>query len=202
MAPSGAAGENRVIVALTGASGVIYGIRTLELLRRLGKYEVHLVMTPAARLNVGIETDLDPAAVEALADVVHGHKELSACIASGSFRTRGMIVAPCSMRTLSAIVNSAADNLVVRAADVTLKERRRLVLLPREAPLHTGHCRLLCQASEIGAIVFPPVPAFYSRPRSIDDVVNDTVGRVLDLFDIDAGTVRRRNGAPHRQYPG
>ena len=195
MAHSVADSGKRLIVALSGASGVIYGIRTLEVLRRLGGYQVHLVMTPAAKLNIGIETDLDVAAVEALADVVHGYKELSATIASGSFRTEGMIVAPCSMRTLSAIVNSYADNLLARAADVTLKERRRLVILPRETPLHTGHCRLLYHASEMGAVVFPPVPAFYARPRSIDDMVNNTVGRVLDLFNIDAGLVKRWEGA-------
>jgi 4-hydroxy-3-polyprenylbenzoate decarboxylase len=189
-----ASGRKRIVVGITGASGVLYGIRTLEILRDHPDYEVHLVMTAAAKLNVSIETALDIATVEGMADVVHGYKDISAAISSGSFRTEGMIVAPCSMRTLSAIVNSFADNLLVRAADVTLKEYRRLVLLPREAPLHAGHCRLLHQAAQMGAVIFPPVPAFYTRPRTIEDIVNNTVGRVLDLFGIDTGLVTRWEG--------
>ncbi len=184
----------RVIVGLSGSSGLPYGVRLLEVLRKLGTHEVHLILTEAAKLNISVETDWRGKDVEALADVVHNVVNISASIASGSFRTAGMIVAPCSMRTLSAITHSLADNLLVRAADVTLKERRRLVLVPREAPLHTGHCKLLYEASQLGAIIFPPMPAFYGRPRTIDDVVNTTIGRVLDLFGIDAGLVKRWTG--------
>jgi 4-hydroxy-3-polyprenylbenzoate decarboxylase len=188
----------RLIVGLSGSSGLPYGVRLLEVLRKLGTHEVHLILTEAAKLNVSVETDWRVKDVEALADVAHNVTNISASIASGSFRTEGMIVAPCSIRTLSAITHSLADNLLVRAADVTLKERRRLVLMPREAPLHTGHCKLLYEASQLGAIIFPPMPAFYGRPRSIDDMVNITIGRVLDLFGIDAGLVKRWTGVGHK----
>ena len=184
----------RLIVGLSGSSGLPYGIRLLEVLRKLGSHEVHLILTDAAKLNVSVETDWRVKDVEALGDVVHNVMNISAGIASGSFRAEGMIVAPCSIRTLSAITHSLADNLLVRAADVTLKERRRLLLMPREAPLHTGHCKLLYEASQLGMIIFPPMPAFYGRPRTIDDMVNTTVGRVLDLFGIDAGLVKRWTG--------
>jgi 4-hydroxy-3-polyprenylbenzoate decarboxylase len=185
----------RLIVGITGASGMPYGVRLLEVLRRAGTHEVHLVMTDAARLNVAVETDLASRDVERLADVVHPVRNISASIASGSFRTDGMIIAPCSMRTLSGVVHSHSDNLLLRAADVVLKERRRLVVLPRESPLHAGHCRLMYEASLMGVIVFPPLPAFYNRPRSLDDVLNETIGRVLALFDIDVGLVRPWTGA-------
>jgi 4-hydroxy-3-polyprenylbenzoate decarboxylase len=184
----------RLIVGLSGSSGLPYGIRLLEVLRRLGSHEVHLILTEAAKLNISVETDWRVKDVEALADVVHNPMNISASIASGSFRTEGMIVAPCSIRTLSAITHSFADNLLVRAADVTLKERRRLVVMPREAPLHVGHCKLLYEASQLGVIVFPPMPTFYGRPRTIDDMLDATVGRVLDLFGIDAGLVKRWTG--------
>lgn len=184
----------RLIVGLSGSSGLPYGIRLLEVLHKLGTYEIHLILTDAAKLNISVETDWRVKDVEALANVVHNVMNISASIASGSFRTEGMIVAPCSIRTLSAITHSFADNLLARAADVTLKERRRLVVMPREAPLHTGHCKLLYEASQLGVIVFPPMPAFYGRPRTIDDMVNMTVGRVLDLFGIDAGLVKRWTG--------
>lgn len=184
----------RLIVGLSGSSGLPYGIRLLEVLRKLCTHEVHLILTDAAKLNISVETDWRVKDVEALADVVHNVMNISASIASGSFQTEGMIVAPCSIRTLSAITHSLADNLLVRAADVTLKERRRLVVMPREAPLHTGHCKLLYEASQLGVIVFPPMPTFYSHPRTIDDMVNATVGRVLDLFGIDAGLVKRWTG--------
>lgn len=184
----------RLIVGISGASGMPYGVRILEVLRRLGTHEVHLVMTEAAKLNVGIETDLKVRDVERLADVVHSVRNISASIASGSFRTEGMIIAPCSMHTLSGVVHSSSENLLLRAADVVLKERRRLVLLPRETPLHAGHCRLMCEASMLGVIVFPPVPAFYNRPRTIDDLLDDAAGRVLALFDLDAGLVRPWTG--------
>jgi 4-hydroxy-3-polyprenylbenzoate decarboxylase len=184
----------RLIVGLSGSSGLPHGIRLLEVLRKLGSHEVHLILTEAAKLNISVETDWRVKDVEALADVVHNPMNISASIASGSFRTEGMIVAPCSIRTLSAITHSFADNLLVRAADVTLKERRRLVVMPREAPLHVGHCKLLYEASQLGVIVFPPMPTFYGRPRTIDDMLDATVGRVLDLFGIDAGLVKRWAG--------
>jgi len=190
--------KQRLIVGLSGSSGLPYGIRLLEVLRKLGTHEVHLILTDAAKLNISVETDWRIKDVEALADVVHNVMNISAGIASGSFRTQGMIVAPCSIRTLSAITNSFADNLLVRAADVTLKERRRLVVMPREAPLHTGHCKLFYEASQLGVIIFPPVPAFYGCPRTIDDIVDATVGRVLDLFGIDSGLVKRWSGVPNK----
>jgi 4-hydroxy-3-polyprenylbenzoate decarboxylase len=171
-----------------------YGIRLLEVLRKLGSHEIHLILTDAAKLNISVETEQRVKDVEALADVVHNVMNISASIASGSFRTEGMIVAPCSIRTLSAITHSFADNLLVRAADVVLKERRRLVLMPRETPLHTGHCKLLYEASQMGVIIFPPMPTFYGRPQTIDDMIDTTVGRVLDLFGIDAGLVKRWTG--------
>jgi 4-hydroxy-3-polyprenylbenzoate decarboxylase len=185
----------RLIVAITGSSGAIYGIRLLEALRAAPKVEVHLVISKTGRLTLALETGRRLQDVEALAHHVHRDQDLAASIASGSFRTAGMIVAPCSMKTLSGIVNSYADNLVVRAADVVLKERRRLVLMPRETPLHVGHCRLLLQAAEMGAIIAPPMPAFYNAPRTLDDAVSHSVGRVLDLFEIDSGLVRRWQGA-------
>ncbi len=184
----------RLVVGLSGSSGLPYGIHLLEVLRKLGSREVHLILTDAAKLNISVETDWRVKDIEALADVVHNVMNISASIASGSFRTEGMIVAPCSIRTLSAITHSLADNLLVRAADVTLKERRRLLLMPREAPLHTGQCKLLYEASQLGIIIFPPMPTFYGRPKTIDDMVNTTVGRVLDLFGIDAGLVKRWSG--------
>ena len=183
-----------LVVGLSGSSGLPYGIRLLEVLHKQGTHEVHLVLTDAAKLNISVETDWHVKDVEGLADVVHKVGNISASIASGSFRTEGMIVAPCSIRTLSAITHSFADNLLVRSADVTLKERRRLLVMPREAPLHTGHCKLLYEASRLGVIVFPPMPTFYGRPRTIDDMVNTTIGRVLDLFGIDAGLVKRWAG--------
>ncbi len=187
----------KIIIGMSGASGLIYGIRLLEVLKVDPQVETHLVMTASARLNISLETDWQADAVIALADQVHSVKDLAASIASGSFRTDGMIVAPCSMKTLSAIVNSYADNLLTRAADVMLKERRRLVLMPRETPLHAGHCELLLKACQIGAIVAPPMPALYARPKTIDDMINHNVGRVLDLFDIESGLVKRWQGAAH-----
>ena len=184
----------RLIIGMSGASGVIYGIRLLEVLKQDPDVETHLVMSDAAKINIGVETDWSVNDVKALADHVHSNKDIAATIASGSFRTGGMIVAPCSIKTLSAIANSYADSLIVRAADVILKERRRLVLLPRETPLHTGHCELLYKASQIGAIIAPPMPAHYIKPQTVDDLVNHHVGRVLDLFDIDSQLVQRWQG--------
>ena len=184
----------RLIIGMSGASGLIYGIRMLEVLKGLEDVETHLLMSPTAKMNAAIETDWDIAGIEALADVVHNVRDVAAVIASGSFKTDGMVVAPCSMKTLSAIVHSYADNLLVRAADVVLKERRRLVLMPRETPLHVGHCKLMYEAAQLGAIIAPPMPAFYNRPETIDDIINHSVGRVLDLFGIDPGIVKRWAG--------
>ena len=184
----------RLIIGISGASGVIYGIRLLETLRRLDQAETHLVMSATARMNIALETDWKAADVEGLANVVYRNKDIGALIASGSNLSDGMIVAPCSMKTLSAIVNSYSDNLLCRAADVMLKERKRLILVPRESPLHTGHCRLLYQASKMGIDIAPPMPAFYNRPQSIDDIVNHTVGRILDLVGLESGLVRRWGG--------
>ena len=184
----------RLTVGITGASGVIYGIRLLEMLRTLPEVESHLVVSNGGKLNIALETDWQPKAVEALADVVHSDNDLAASISSGSYRMDGMVIIPCSMKTLSAVVNSYADNLIVRAADVTLKERRRLVLVPRESPMHVGHTRLLHEAATMGAVICPPAPAFYNHPQSVDDIINHTVGRVLDLFGLDCGTVKRWQG--------
>ena len=175
----------RLIVGLSGASGAIYGVRLLQVLRSVADVETHLVMSQAARQTLSLETDLSLRDVQALADVVHDARDIAASISSGSFKTAGMVILPCSIKTLSGIVNSYTDTLVTRAADVVLKERRPLVLCVRETPLHLGHLRLMTQAAELGAIIMPPVPAFYHRPTSLDDVINQTVNRVLDQFDID-----------------
>lgn len=177
--------RQRLIVAITGASGAIYGIRLLQQLRELPEWETHLVLSNAGVLTASEELGLKRADIEGLADVVHSVKDIGASVSSGSFRTAGMVIAPCSMKTLAEIAHGLADNLVSRAADVVLKERRRLVLLARETPLNLAHLRNMTAVTEMGGIVFPPVPAFYNRPRSLDEVVNHTVGRVLDLFDID-----------------
>ncbi len=175
---------------MSGASGVVYGIRLLQLLRDLS-IETHLVMSRSAEITVAHETDFKIAAVQALATRVYAQHDIGAAISSGSFRTRGMIVVPCSMRSMSEISTGVTSTLLTRAADVVLKERRRLVLMVRETPLHTGHLRTMTQLSEMGAIIAPPVPAFYTRPTSLDDMIDHTVGRVLDLFDIESGMVRR-----------
>jgi 4-hydroxy-3-polyprenylbenzoate decarboxylase len=188
----------RLIVGISGASGVIYGIRLLEVLRAIDGVETHLVMSRFARLNIEIETTHTPQDVEDLADVVHSFGNQAASISSGSFKTDGMVIAPCSMKTLSGIVHSLADSLLVRAADVVLKEQRRLVLMPREAPLHVGHCKLLYEAAQLGAVIAPPMPAFYNHPKTIDDLVNHSIGRVLDLFDLDAGILKRWEGPSAR----
>lgn len=174
----------RIIIGITGASGAIYGVRTLQTLRAAGEIETHLVLSPSGKRTIVEETDWSVEDVEALADVVHAHRDIGASIASGSFRTAGMLVAPCSIKSLSGIVNSYDDNLLTRAADVCLKERRTLVLLVRETPFHLGHIELLAQAARYGAVVLPPVPAFYNRPQTIDDIVNHTVGKALDQFGI------------------
>jgi 4-hydroxy-3-polyprenylbenzoate decarboxylase len=163
-------------------------------LHSLPDVETHLVMSGSAKLNISVETDWAIDDVKALADHVHSNKDIGANIASGSFRTAGMIVSPCAIKTLSAIANSYADSLMVRAADVVLKEQRRLVLVPRETPLHAGHCELLLKASQLGAVISPPMPAMYINPQSVDDLINHHVGRLLDLFDIDPGLVQRWQG--------
>lgn len=184
----------RLIIAITGASGAIYGIRALEALREASEIETHLILSPSAKLTIAEETDFSAEQVAALADVMHPYKDIGASLSSGSFRTAGMLIAPCSIKTLSGIANSYNDNLVVRTADVCLKERRRVVLLLRETPLHRGHLDLAMRATEIGAVVMPPVPAFYHRPQTVDDIVDQTVGRAFDLFDIDIGNVFRWGG--------
>jgi len=189
----------RLIIGLSGASGVIYGIRLLEVLSRVEQVETHLVLSDSAKLNIAIETDRSAKEVQALADEVYSNKDIAARLASGSFKTDGMIVAPCAVKTLSAIANSYADSLLVRAADVVLKERRRLVLVPRETPLHTGHCELLLKASQMGAILAPPMPAHYINPMTVDELVDHHVGRILDLFDLDPGLVQRWQGPVSRQ---
>jgi flavin prenyltransferase len=184
----------RLVVGITGATGAIYGIRLLEVLHLLGDVETHLVLTSVAKQTIVYETDYTIVQVQALATQVYSDRDVGAAISSGSFRTAGMVIAPCSIKTLSGIANSYDDNLIVRAADVSLKERRPLVLLLRETPLHLGHLRLMTAVTECGAVVMPPVPAFYTRPRSLDDIVNQTVGRVLDQFEIETDIFSRWQG--------
>jgi 4-hydroxy-3-polyprenylbenzoate decarboxylase len=180
----------RLIVGISGASGVIYGVRLLQALRPLD-VETHLVMSKAAEMTLAYETDLKSSDVSELADVRYPIADVGAAISSGSFRTRGMVIAPCSIRTASEIATGVTASLLTRAADVVLKERRRLVLMIRETPLHSGHLHTLARLSDMGAIIAPPVPALYAKPESLDDMIAHTVGRVLDLFDIETGEVRR-----------
>ena len=184
------ASSQRIIVGITGASGIIYGIRALEMLKAVG-VETHLVMSKSAELTMHYETDYTLDQVHALASQVHAIKNVGASISSGSFPTLGMIIAPCSVRSMSEIAHGITSSLLTRAADVILKERRKLVLMVRETPFHTGHLRTMTQLSEIGAIIAPPLPAFYNRPQSLDDIVDHSVGRVLDLFGIETGSVKR-----------
>ncbi|WP_105601998.1 UbiX family flavin prenyltransferase [Cronobacter sakazakii] len=174
----------KIIVGISGASGAIYGIRLLQTLQAVAEVETHLIMSQAARQTLSLETDMSVRDVQALADVNHDARDIAASVSSGSFKTDGMIILPCSIKTLSGIVNSYTDGLLTRAADVVLKERRRLVLCVRETPLHLGHLRLMTQAAELGAIIMPPMPAFYHRPQTLDDVINQTVNRALDQLDI------------------
>jgi 4-hydroxy-3-polyprenylbenzoate decarboxylase len=183
----------RLIIGISGASGAVYGIRLLELLKDT-EIETHLIVSRAASMTIASETDLKVADVEALADVVHSNQDVGAACSSGSFQNLGMVVAPCSIKTMAEIATGVTANLMSRAADVALKERRRVVLMLRETPLHLGHIRSMAAVTEAGAIVYPPVPAFYTRPRSLDDMVDHSLGRVLDLFDINLGTVRRWSG--------
>ncbi|MGH7059602.1 MAG: UbiX family flavin prenyltransferase [Stellaceae bacterium] len=181
---------SRLIVGISGASGAVYGARLLELLGPL-PVETHLVISRSGEVTLALETGLKPAALRARADVVHAAADMAAPISSGSFKTIGMVVAPCSVRSMSEIASGVTTSLLTRAADVVLKERRRLVLLVRETPLHTGHLRTMTALSEMGAVIAPPVPAFYAKPATIAEMIDQTLGRVLDLFDLDSGTVRR-----------
>lgn len=174
-----------IVVGISGASGVIHGIRLLEVLREVGDVETHLIVSNAAKRTIGLETDRSIEEVEALADHRYRVGDIAAAIASGSFKTSAMVVVPCSMKTLSGIANSYADNLLIRAAEVVLKDRRRLVLVPRETPLHLGHLRLLVKVAEMGAVVMPPFPAFYHRPETVGEIVDQTVNRILDLLDVE-----------------
>jgi 4-hydroxy-3-polyprenylbenzoate decarboxylase len=196
-------GQPRLIVGISGASGVIYGARLLELLRPL-PVETHLVMSRTAEVTLALETDLKPAVVRSRADVVHAIGDLAAPISSGSFKTIGMVVAPCSIRSMAEIATGVTTTLLSRAADVVLKERRRLVLMVRETPLHTGHLRNLTALSEMGAVIAPPVPAFYAKPQTIAEMIDQTLGRVVDLFGLDSGLVKRwgePSGAEDRPEP-
>ena len=184
----------RLIVGISGASGVIYGIRMLEVLKTRDGVETHLMMSRFAKLNIEIETTHTSQYVESLADEVHNYGNQAASISSGSFKTDGMVIAPCSMKTLSAIANSLADNLLTRAADVVLKERRTLVLMPREAPLHVGHCKLLYEAAQLGAVIAPPMPAFYNKPETIDDLISHSIGKILDILEIEHSLFKRWDG--------
>ncbi|HMN64751.1 MAG TPA: UbiX family flavin prenyltransferase [Burkholderiaceae bacterium] len=186
--------SRRLIVAITGATGAVYGVRLLELLRATPGIETHLIVTPAGWMNIDQELQRSRNEVEALASVVHGVRDVGASLASGSFQTDGMVVAPCSMKTLAAVAHGLSDNLVTRAADVVLKERRRLVLLARETPLNLAHLRNMTAVTEMGGIVFPPLPAFYHRPQGIDDLIDHTCARVLDLFGVEHRLAPRWGG--------
>ncbi|HSC93456.1 MAG TPA: UbiX family flavin prenyltransferase [Burkholderiales bacterium] len=182
-----------LVIAITGATGIVYGVEMLRVLRELA-VPVHLILSEAAVTNLALETDISVAEVRALAEVVHNNKDVGACVASGSFLTRGMIVAPCTIKTLSAVANSFTYNLVIRAADVTLKERRPLVLMVRETPLHKGHLELMSRAADCGAIILPPMPAFYHKPATIMDLIHQSIGKALDQIGIEHRLFRRWSG--------
>lgn len=186
----GARGRPRLVVGISGASGVVYGVRMLQALRRMG-VETHLVMSRSAQVTLAHETDMKVHEVQALADVCHSNADIGGSISSGSFPALGMVVAPCSIKTLSEVATGCTSSLLSRAADVTLKERRRLVLMVRETPLHAGHIHSMAMATQAGAVICPPVPAFYARPQSLEEMVDHTIGRVLDLFGLESGTVKR-----------
>jgi 4-hydroxy-3-polyprenylbenzoate decarboxylase len=191
--------KRRVVIGISGASGAIYGVRLLEELRKSGDVETHLVVSNAGYLNLATETQCSREALHALADVVHSDRDIGASIASGSFRTHAMIVAPCSMRTLAAVANGLSGTLMTRAADVMLKERRQLLLVPRETPLNLAHLRNMTAVTEMGGIIFPPVPAFYSGLDSIAEMVDQTVARILDLIDIESTLLRQWPGIRNSQ---
>ena len=182
----------RLIIGISGASGVIYGIRMLEVLK--GKLETHLILTEQAKQTLALETSITAGTVEALASFVHSNNDLSSPLASGSFLAQGMVIIPCSIKTLSAVANSYSQALIARAADVNLKERRRVVLVVRETPLHLGHIRLMARVTEMGGVIFPPLPAFYHRPETVSDIIDHSIGKLLDLFDIPHQLFRRWPG--------
>lgn len=187
--------KKRLVIGITGASGAVYGIRMLQLLSQVDEWESHLVISSSGLMTATHELEMDRAQIEGLADVVHNVRDIGASIASGSFQCNGMVIAPCSMRTLAAVAHGLSDNLITRAADVMLKERRRLVLVARETPLNLAHLRNMVAVTELGAIVAPPVPAFYNQPTAIDDIVNHTVARILDLFEVEhSGLLQRWEG--------
>lgn len=180
----------RIVIGISGASGVTYGVRMLELLRKT-EFETHLIISKAGKLNIEIETSYKPAEVEAMADFVYDNKDMAASLASGSFLTEAMVVIPCTMKSLSGIANSYNENLLVRAADVTLKEKRKLVLVVRETPLHVGHLRLMTMAAEMGAHLLPPVPSFYHQPKTLEDIIDQTIGKVFDYIGIEHDLFKR-----------
>ena len=191
----------RLIVGISGATGAIYGVRILDVLSKIEDVETHLVMTRAAKMTIQVETPHSAKEVEAMADVVHDINNVGASISSGSFRTEGMVIAPCSMKSMGGIAHSIGGDLLVRAADVILKERKKLVLVARETPLHLGHLESMAAFTRMGAVIFPPVPAFYHRPKTLDDVINQTVNRILDQFDIDVNLFERWSDEQMRRHP-
>jgi len=192
---------NRIVIGMSGASGVIYGVRMLQLLKDTD-YETHLVISEAAKLNIEIETRHDANEVAMMADYTYDHKNVAAALASGSFLAQGMVVVPCTIKTLSGIANSYTENLLVRAADVSLKEKRKLVLVVRETPLHKGHLRLMSMAADLGAHILPPVPSFYHMPKTIDDIIDQTIGKIFDYMGIEHKLFKRWNGLDHASKNG
>jgi flavin prenyltransferase len=193
--------KRRLIIGISGATGAIYGVRMLEILARFEDIETHLVMSKAGRMTIQVETPFSVKDVEALADVVHDINNVGASISSGSFRTEGMVIAPCSMKSMGGIAHSLGGDLLVRAADVVLKERKKLVLVVRETPLHLGHLEAMAALTRMGAMIFPPVPAFYHRPKTLDDIINQTVTRILDQFDIDVKLFQRWDDEGMSRHP-
>ncbi len=193
--------KRKLIIGISGATGAIYGVRMLQILSKIEDIETHLVLSKAGKMTIQVETPYSVKDVEALADVVHDINNVGASISSGSFRTQGMVIAPCSMKSMGAIAHSLGGDLLVRAADVVLKERKKLVLVVRETPLHLGHLEAMASLARIGAIIFPPVPAFYHRPKTLDDVINQTVTRILDQFDIDVSLFHRWDDEGMTRHP-
>jgi 4-hydroxy-3-polyprenylbenzoate decarboxylase len=193
--------KKRLIVAISGATGAIYGVRILEILSKMDEIETHLVLSKAGKMTIQVETTYSVKDVEALADVVHDVGNVGASVSSGSFRTQGMVIAPCSMKSMSGIAHSLGGDLLVRAADVVLKERKKLVLVVRETPLHLGHLEAMAALTRMGAIIFPPVPAFYHRPKTLEDVINQTCTRILDQFDIDVSLFHRWDDEGMSRHP-
>lgn len=193
--------KKRLIIGISGATGAIYGVRMLEILGKIGDIETHLVLTKAGKMTIQVETPYSVKDVESMADVVHDINNVGASISSGSFRTEGMVIAPCSMKSMGGIAHSLGGDLLVRAADVVLKERKKLVLVVRETPLHLGHLEAMATLTRMGAIIFPPVPAFYHRPKTLDDVINQTATRILDQFDVDVDLFRRWDDEGMSRHP-